>query len=236
MIAAASMSIGATRPPAVAGAFYTDHPDRLRAEVEAFLVASAGRPSARALVMPHAGYSYSGAVAGKAFAALDGTAVRRVILLGPSHHESFEGGALPARNITAFGTPLGEVPLDMKAIATLRGNADFRGPADSHNSEHSLEVELPFLQVVVPEAEIVPILVGHATDLEVAQRMARALVPLLDEETIVVASSDFTHHGARYRWTPFDGPTSVDSSCGSAASPRVDWPTPIRRASGIRLR
>jgi len=206
MTVAVSMNIAATRPPAVAGAFYTDNPERLLAEVEAFVEAPAGRKSARALVVPHAGFAYSGAVAGQAFATLDGAAVRRVILLGPSHHEGFEGGALPARNITNFGTPLGEVPLDMKAIAALRGNADFRGPADSHNPEHSLEVELPFLQVVAPGAEIVPILVGHATDLEVAQRMARALVPLLNEETIVVVSSDFTHHGTRYRWTPFDGP------------------------------
>jgi len=206
IIMAASTTIAATRPPAVAGAFYTDDPERLRAEVEAFVEAPAPRGSARALVVPHAGYAYSGEVAGKAFATLDGAAVRRVILLGPSHHEGFEGGALPARNITTFSTPLGEVPLDMKAIAALRGIADFRGPADSHSSEHSLEVELPFLQVVAPEAMIVPILVGHATDLEVARRMARALVPLLNEETIVVASSDFTHHGAGYRWAPFSGP------------------------------
>jgi len=206
MTVAALMNIAATRPPAVAGAFYAQDPERLRAEVEAFVETPTHRKGARSLVVPHAGFAYSGAVAGKAFATLDGAAVRRLILLGPSHHESFEGGALPARNIAAFATPLGEVPLDLKAVAALRENADFRGPADSHNPEHSLEVELPFLQLVVPEAEIVPILVGHATDLEVAQRMARALAALLDEETIVVVSSDFTHHGARYRWTPFDGP------------------------------
>ena len=206
MTVAALMNIAATRPPAVAGAFYTEDPERLRAEVEAFVETPTRRKGARALVVPHAGYPYSGAVAGEAFATLDGAAVRRVILLGPSHHEGFEGGALPARNITTFGTPLGEVPLDMNAIAALRGNADFRGPADSHDPEHSLEVELPFLRVVAPEAEIVPILVGHATDLEIARRMARALVPLLDEETVVVVSSDFTHHGARYGWTPFSAP------------------------------
>ena len=206
MTLVASTTMAATRPPAVAGAFYTDDPKRLRAEVEAFVEAPALGKSARALVVPHAGYPYSGAVAGKAFATLGGAAVSRVILLGPSHHKGFVGGALPAKNITSFSTPLGEVVLDLKAVAALRGNADFRGPADAHNPEHSLEVELPFLQVVLPEAEIVPILVGHATDLEVAQRMARALVPLLNEETIVVVSSDFTHHGARYRWTPFEGP------------------------------
>jgi AmmeMemoRadiSam system protein B/AmmeMemoRadiSam system protein A len=203
---AAATAAAATRPPAVAGGFYTDDPVRLRAQVEEMLEPTPSRQGARALVVPHAGYAYSGAVAGKAFATLDGVAVRRVILLGPSHHRSFSGAALPARGITAFSTPLGDVPLDMEALASLRGAPDFKGPAAAHDPEHSLEVELPFLQVVAPKAEIVPILVGQVEDLEHARRIARTLMPLLGPTTVVVGSSDFTHHGARYGWTPFHEP------------------------------
>ncbi len=203
---AAATAAAATRPPAVAGGFYTDDPVQLRAQVKQMLDPTPSRKGARALVVPHAGYAYSGAVAGRAFATLDGAAVRRVILLGPSHHRSFSGAALPARGIAAFSTPLGDVPLDMEALALLRGDPDFKGPAAAHDPEHSLEVELPFLQVVAPKAEIVPILVGQIDDLEHARRMAKALMPLLGPTTVVVGSSDFTHYGARYGWTPFDEP------------------------------
>jgi AmmeMemoRadiSam system protein B/AmmeMemoRadiSam system protein A len=162
------------------------------------------------VVVPHAGYSFSGPVAAEAFAAIDGATVKRVILLGPSHHRGFEGGALPDHRITAFETPLGPVALDVQAIKRLRGNPDFGGPAAAHDPEHSLEVELPFLQVVAPDARIIPILVGARTPRETARRMARALAPLLDEHTLVVVSSDFTHHGDRYGWTPFSEPNLAD--------------------------
>ena len=196
----------ATRPPAVAGAFYLADPVKLRSQVEGFLEDAEGPGPVRALVVPHAGFVFSGAVAGKAFAGIDGETTRRVIILGPSHHSAFDGGALPARNIDAFETPLGAVALDTDALAILRRNSDFNGPAEAHNPEHCLEVELPFIQIVAPRARIVPILVGHETDLETARRMAKALLPLLDPATVVVVSSDFTHHGGNYRWTPFSEP------------------------------
>jgi AmmeMemoRadiSam system protein B/AmmeMemoRadiSam system protein A len=201
-----STAAASTRPPAVAGAFYPGDPAELRSQVATMLAGSPDRARSRALVGPHAGYVYSGAVAGRAFATLDPSTVRRVILLGPSHHESFSGGALPDRRFDSFSTPLGDVAVDTAAIDTLRGNPDFRGPASAHGPEHSLEVELPFLQLAAPKARIVPILVGARTDRETARRMAHALVPLLDDSTVVVVSSDFTHFGDRYGWTPFSGP------------------------------
>lgn len=201
-----STAAASSRPPAVAGGFYPADPQVLREQVVGYLGDAPGGPPQRALVVPHAGYVYSGAVAGRAFATLDAATVRRVILLGPSHHEAFSGGALPARQVDAFSTPLGPVALDTRAVDTLRGNSDFRGPASAHGPEHCLEVELPFLQLAAPEATIVPILVGARTDGETARRMARALLPLLDGGTVVVVSSDFTHHGERYGWTPFSGP------------------------------
>jgi len=206
LAAVTATAAASERPPAVAGAFYTDNPKDLRTQIDEMMAPAPARKGARAVVVPHAGYYYSGAVAGKAFATLDGATVRRVILLGPSHHKGYGGGALPARGMTAFATPLGKVELDLEAIARLRKNSDFRGPAEAHGPEHSLEVELPFLQVVAPQAKIVPVVVGHDTDLEAARRMARALTPLLDERTVVVASSDFTHYGANYRWAPFSEP------------------------------
>lgn len=196
----------ATRPPAVAGAFYPGDPVRLRSTVESMLAATPRRPPSRALVVPHAGFSYSGPVAAGAFATLAGARVERVILLGPSHHRSFEGGALPARGHRAFATPLGDVALDLRVLEALRTEPFFGGPAAAHETEHCLEVELPFLQVVAPQARTVPILVGSGTSAEIAGRMARALVPFLDEHTVVVVSSDFTHHGERYGWAPFSGP------------------------------
>ena len=207
IVIAASATAGAsTRPPAVAGSFYTDDPKQLRFVVEQALKASPDSGDARALVVPHAGYAFSAEVAGKAFAALGTEGLRRVILLGPSHHRAFRGGALPAKGVDTFATPLGDVRLDSAAVESLRKISDFSGPSAAHGPEHSLEVELPFLQVIAPDAVIVPILVGNETDTAIATRMAKALVPLLDDGTAVIVSSDFTHHGDSYRWAPFSEP------------------------------
>jgi AmmeMemoRadiSam system protein B/AmmeMemoRadiSam system protein A len=203
VIVASTAAGAATRQPAVAGSFYNDDPEKLRAEVEQMLQVPASVGGARALVVPHAGHYYSGAVAGKAFATLDRKVLRRVILLGPSHHRAYDGGALPARGVESFATPLGEVKVDVAAVESLRKISDFNGPSAAHGPEHCLEVELPFLQVLAPEAVIVPILVGNGTDAEIARRMAKALMPLLEKGTVVVVSSDFTHHGDNYRWAPF---------------------------------
>ncbi len=194
----------AVRPPAVAGSFYPADPAALRAAVATALgaVAPSG-PPAIAVVAPHAGYVFSAVTAGRAFAELRGREISRVILLGPSHRSGFIGAALPASDVEAFATPLGTIPLDTAALAVLRRLPDFSGPADAHRAEHSLEVELPFLQVVAPHARVVPVLVGRLDGPGEAAGLARALAPLLGTGTVVVASSDFTHHGSPYRWTPF---------------------------------
>ena len=109
-----------TRPPAVAGAFYPGDAGELKTQVEGFLEsAEPGGPTARAIVVPHAGYVYSGATAAKSFADLDGAALRRVVLLGPSHYARFSGAALPRKGTTAFATPLGDIALDGDAIRDL---------------------------------------------------------------------------------------------------------------------
>lgn len=208
MVLAGAMAAGpaaaAVRPPAVAGGFYPADAEQLGRMVDG-LLARAPEPSGvpRAIIVPHAGYVFSGAVAAEAFRGWKGAAAKRVILLGPSHHMGFEGAALPAEEITAFSTPLGTLPLDRAALARLRRLPGFDGPPEAHGPEHSLEVELPFIQRTLGTVKIVPILVGPRTSREDARKLARALVPLLGADTLVLASSDFTHHGASYGYEPF---------------------------------
>ena len=193
------------RPPAVAGLFYPADPARLRAEVSGLLpdaeltAAPAGlRP--KALVAPHAGYAFSGAVAAAAFATLmAGTAqaIRRAVVIGPSHHAAFRGIAAPTAQ--AFATPLGRVPVDREALSSLAG-LRFVGPADeSHAPEHALEVELPFLQLRLGAFAAVPLLVGEAAPEEVAEVLRRLWG---GPETLIVVSSDLSHfheHGTARR-------------------------------------
>jgi len=195
---------GEVRPPAVAGGFYTANAAELRAEVRRYLTGGPAQvqPPA-AVIVPHAGYVYSGATAGKAFAALRGAKANRVVLLGPSHRAGFAGGALPAPGVKAFATPLGELPIDTRAAEKLRQMDAFSGPARAHDGEHCLEVELPFIQETLGTVPIVPILVGAQTDRQLAGAMARGLAELVGEGTVVVVSSDFTHHGPSYGYSPF---------------------------------
>jgi AmmeMemoRadiSam system protein B/AmmeMemoRadiSam system protein A len=192
------------RRPAVAGAFYPGDRATLQAEVGGFLrAAPKGGLAPLAVIVPHAGYVYSGATAGRAFAPLAGATVTRVILLGPSHYSGHAGGALPDPRITAFSTPLGEMPIDRAVADRLRAQSEFGGPGRAHDQEHCLEVELPFLQATVGAVPIVPILVGPGTSRELTVRMARALAEVIEPGTLIVASSDFTHHGAAYGHAPF---------------------------------
>jgi len=218
-------AIAAVRPAAVAGQFYPGDAGQLRAEVEQ-LLAGAGQADASvmAVIVPHAGYVFSGATAARAFAALRGRNIERLILLGPSHHVGFAGGALPAADITAFATPMGAVALDLGAIARLRSCPDFDGPAQAHVPEHSLEVELPFLRVVASGAKLVPVLIGAGTDRTTEEHMARCLQRILTPRTVVIASSDFTHHGAMYGWTPFarrPDPGGAQLALGKATAGRA---------------
>ena len=159
------------RPPAVAGAFYPADPARLRAAGDRAHGRGARRSagSPKALIAPHAGYVYSGAVAAAAFArvARRGAGIRRVVLIGPAHYVPFRGIAVPTAR--AFETPLGSVPVDRDALATL-AELPGRGPNDAaHAPEHALEVELPFLQAVLGAFALMPLLVGEAAPQDVAQ-------------------------------------------------------------------
>ncbi len=203
MMVLSSQLTAEVRRPAVAGSFYPGDAATLARDVRGYLAGGSRGAAPVAVIAPHAGYVFSGSTAGTAFAGLAGSRARRVILLGPSHRASFSGAALPASGVRAFATPLGEVPVDRDTVDALRRLDDFRGPAAAHDGEHCLEVQLPFLQETVGAPAIVPILIGHATDRAAAARIARALQPYVDEHTVVVVSSDFTHHGAAYGYAPF---------------------------------
>jgi MEMO1 family protein len=186
--------IDAIRPPAVAGRFYPADAGRLRAMVEGFLAAARGAGAAgppKAVIAPHAGYAYSGPVAGHAFAALGeaAPAIRRVVVIGPAHFVPIRGLALP--EVDAFRTPLGDVPLDGEAIEAIRDLPQVELADGPHQPEHALEVELPFLQRLLGAFTLVPLVVGEATPAEVAETLAR----LWDgPETLIVISSDLSHY------------------------------------------
>ncbi|KAF0101025.1 MAG: hypothetical protein FD187_221 [bacterium] len=180
------------RSPAVAGLFYPAQPEALRHALrEAFVQARAGeawRP--KALIAPHAGYIYSGPVAASAYALLAPLrdVVRRVVLLGPVHRVWVDGLALPG--VESFATPLGEVPLDAEAIATIADLSQVEVSPAAHAMEHSLEVHLPFLQSVLGDFRLVPLAVGGAS----AEAVAEVLERLWGgEETLIVVSSDLSH-------------------------------------------
>jgi MEMO1 family protein len=181
------------RRPAVAGVFYPAGRAELSEAVHAFLRTvppPAGAPP-RALIVPHAGYVYSGPVAATAYARLAPLhgRVRRVVLIGPSHHVGFRGLAVPTAG--AFATPLGEVPVDRTALERILALPQVTLRDDCHAQEHSLEVQLPFLQETLGRFALVPIAAGEASAAEVAE-----VLELLadDPGTLVVASSDLSHY------------------------------------------
>jgi AmmeMemoRadiSam system protein B len=191
------MSTLRVRPAAVAGAFYPAHAAELASQVDAYVAQGASgrvpdsRRSIRAVVVPHAGYVYSGPVAGVAYARLSAARgrVRHVLLLGPAHYVPVHGLAVPSAG--AFATPLGEISVDDRLRAGLLEQPGVTVDDVAHEPEHSLEVQLPFLQRTLPGADVLPVIVGRAAPGEVAD----ALAPWADDpETVLVVSSDLSHY------------------------------------------
>ena len=198
------------RESALAGGWYPADPDRLQAQVDGFLSAAkatAPKGPIRALIAPHAGYTYSGPTAGQGFSLVQGRSYKRVLVLAPSHHSPSRG--LSIAPVDAYRTPLGDVPLDLAAVAALRLSPLVVEEPDAHVREHSIEIELPLLQRALTSGwHLVPILVGRLEGADY-QTAADLLRPLADADTLVVVSSDFTHYGQRFAYQPFplDGET-----------------------------
>lgn len=188
-------SVSSVRPAAVAGLFYPDDAHELAREVRKFV--ASGTPSdlaPMALIVPHAGYRYSGAVAGSGYRTLGNLErpVRRVYLLGPAHRVATRGVAVPSQR--AFATPLGTVEVDQREIAELRNRFDFIVVSDaSHAEEHSLEVHLPFLEAALDDFSLVPMVAG---DIEPV-RLKSLIDYILDQpDALLVVSSDLSHYHA----------------------------------------
>ena len=183
--------------PAVAGSWYPEEPGELRRLVDRLLAEAPAPPQEPplALIAPHAGFQYSGAVAAAAFASLRGRRFTHVVLVGPSHHAGFRGAVVPEAG--AWRTPLGDIAVEVEATGLPRDNAPFL-------REHCLEAEIPFLlRCLAQPFSAVPVLVGSLSDAAALDAVAAALEPVLTADTLVVVSSDFTHFGATFGFTPF---------------------------------
>jgi AmmeMemoRadiSam system protein B len=181
------------RPATVAGRFYPDRSNELREMVEGFLsqVKPDDAAAPKAIIAPHAGYRFSGNIAASAYArfAPARDIIKRVVLIGPSHHLSFKG--LAASSAGVFVTPLGLVPVDAEAVSQICALPQVKVLDEAHAREHSIEVHLPFLQVVLSSFKIVPLVVSDATNQEVAE-VITALWG--GPETRFVISSDLSHY------------------------------------------
>ena len=196
------------RPPAVAGLFYPGESSQLRNCVSEYLAqapapppVSSGEPP-KALIVPHAGYIYSGGIAAAAYSqvAQRREFIRRVIIIGPSHRVYLQGMAVPATE--AFRTPLGVVPIDRELKARLLVHAQVVEADEPHAHEHSLEVQLPFLQVLLDDFTLLPLALGSASAPAVASALAEVWG---GEETLVLVSSDLSHY------LPYDAARELDS-------------------------
>jgi len=199
LVSACQAASNKVRPPAVAGAFYPDNPAELTRMIDSWLAKTA--PPAEqvvGLVVPHAGYVYSGAVAAEAYAWLKGKKVERVVVISPSHVERFPFAAV--YDGLAYSTPLGKIPVDADFAAALAKTSRMiqisgRGhDALGSRAEHALEVQLPFLQRVLGEFKLVPVVMGEQS-YEICRALGLALAAnIKDSSTVIVASSDLSHY------------------------------------------
>lgn len=213
------------RPPAVSGLFYPDNPTALRNAVDGYIQSGVPITTSppRALIAPHAGYRYSGPVAGSAYRAVQSNAnqITSAILLGPSHHVYFKGIARSGAD--AFATPLGTLPVDREAESIVDALSFVSVLPEAHRKEHGLEVHLPFLQVLMGDIPILPLVVGACSGAQVAQ-VLDTLAP--GPSTLVVISSDLSHYLAYPQAKSMDSTTaelivegrtdqlSADRACG----------------------
>ena len=193
-----------TRNPAVAGTFYPASKTDLENTINTYYenVTDRAPKDVRAIIAPHAGYTYSGQAAAYAYKSIQGK--ETILLLAPSHHIYFQGASIA--NATHYKTPLGEIKLSEKT-GHIKEDLDKAGllytEKDAHKKEHAIEVQLPFLQKTLQDFEIIPILIGGATDYRNQIKIAEILNRHTDKNTLIIASSDFTHYGPRYSYTPF---------------------------------
>jgi AmmeMemoRadiSam system protein B/AmmeMemoRadiSam system protein A len=198
----------AVRPSAISGSWYPDRACLISAEIDRMTRAAANAPALPgrpvALVVPHAGWRFSGFAAAAAYRTLAPGDFDRIVVVAPSHRGSFAGYSCP--EVAAYRTPAGEVHLCSKAMKQLRGSGTVRTVPGVHKQEHAIEIEIPFLQERLDDFRLVPILAGQ-TDTSAQKALAAQLARLHDGRTLFVFSSDFTHYGERFGFTPY-GPSA----------------------------
>lgn len=214
------------RPAAVAGYFYPGAADALRRTVVELLDAAEvpqRAPVPKAVIVPHAGYVYSGAVAAKAIRrfAPHAADIRRVVLLGPTHRVAVRGLAAPS--VSAFQTPLGQISIDRAAIDSVADLPQIVIADEPHAAEHSLEVQLPFLQRVLPKFSLVPFAVGMADSAQVAEVLERLWG---GDETRIVISSDLSHY------LNYDSAKAMDAATAAAIEKLDERPIGFDQACG----
>jgi hypothetical protein len=187
----------------LAGTWYPGAPEQLKSDISRYVEETETAPldQVAALVLPHAGYRFSGEMAARGLKAVQGKDWKRVVVMGPSHGVRLPNQAsLPGA--TQYATLLGRVPLDTGFMDRLRENTRFTSAPQAHSSEHSVQIQLPLLQVTLGEFDFVPIVIGQLDDWAVRE-VAHVLRPLLDNDTLVIVSTDFTHFGPRFGYMPF---------------------------------
>lgn len=180
------------RKPAVAGKFYPSDPTELRRMVGGYLkLIKSPTQAPKAMIVPHAGYPFSGPVAATAYASIAsaGSSINRVVLLGPAHFVSFDG--LAYHGADTFLTPLGPIPIDCATVEALDGLSQVHHLDAAHDSEHSLEVQLPFLMEVLKDFSLIPLVVGNPDPWEVSEVLQKVWG---GPETLIVVSSDLSHY------------------------------------------
>jgi AmmeMemoRadiSam system protein B/AmmeMemoRadiSam system protein A len=212
------------RPPGMPGFWYPNDRAALAKQVDKFLATASaasveGKPIA--LISPHAGYSIAGPTMAAGYHCLQGHEYKRVIVLGFSHplSHSYRGVEVTAE-LTAYATPLGNAPIDRAVCDELLKHRLFISKPSVDRGEHSVENMLPFLQQVLKDFRFVPLLVGQMSERDYTEA-AEALLPFIDQDTLLVASSDFTHYGAGYGYKPFsdDVPHKLRELADQAAAP-----------------
>jgi len=206
------------RPPAVAGMFYPDTASTLRADVRRMLDAprvseAVDRRVPKSLIVPHAGFVYSGPVAASAYRLLADAAneVSRVVVLGPAHRVYLRGMAVPT--VESFRTPLGTVPVDVWAVKALEVFPWVVSSDEAHAQEHSIEVQLPFLQSVLTDFSLIPLVVGDCT----CDQVSDVIETLWgDRETLIIVSSDLSHY------LPYTQSNEVDADTTSQIVARAE--------------
>lgn len=185
------------RGPVVAGSFYPSNPEKLKNDIDRYLKDAGPRSidsEILALIAPHAGYIYSGPVAAYSYAQLAGAVIDVVVVLAPSHRARFNGASIVPSGV--FETPLGGITVDSGIGEALEKQPHFKFIKEAHQHEHSLEVQLPFLQRVLPNFTLVPVIVG-SVDFETCDAIAHELHAVLSSEKrsyVVIISTDLSHY------------------------------------------